>query len=329
MATYKEEHGNAIVKVTTDPDNPVVGQVWYNSTDQALKGFTSNPAGSWATATDMNTMRVSGQAGVQTDALVFGGYDGPGSYNLTEAYNGTSWTTLPATQNTARSSSGGTGTSTSALMFGGYDNGGPLAPLGYLARTESYNGSAWTEVSDLNTARQILGSAGADNTSVLAFGGLTNPGSTTANTETWNGTSWTEVNNLGTARYSQGDGTQTSAINIAGYTGTANTANVETWNGTSWTEVTNINTTRRGTGNSGADNTSALAYGGYNGTAQVANTEEWNGSTWTEVNDVNTAGGGQSSNIGSASSALRVSTGAPNVEEWNAPTTTTVTFTTS
>ena len=274
----------------------------------------NQPVGAWSTTNTMNTMRVSGQAGVQTDAIVFGGDNpGGGSYNLTEAYNGTSWTNLPATLNSARSSSGGTGTSTSALMFGGYDNGGPLAPSGYLALTESYNGSAWTEVADLNDGRQILGSAGASNTSALAFGGLS-PGYST-NTETWNGTSWTEVNNLNTGRYSQGDGTQTSAINVAGYNG-SNIGNVETWNGTSWTEVANVNTTRRGLGVAGSDNTSVLAYAGFS-TAQIANTEDWNGVSWVEVADVNTAGGGNSGNIGSASSTLRVSTGAPNVEEWS------------
>ena len=49
MANYKDIHGTNIETVTSDPDNPVNGQVWYNSTEQALKGFTSNPAGTWAT----------------------------------------------------------------------------------------------------------------------------------------------------------------------------------------------------------------------------------------------------------------------------------------
>ena len=55
MATYKEIHGTVIETVTSDPSNPVNGQVWYNSTDQVLKGFTSNPAGSWASGGNLNT----------------------------------------------------------------------------------------------------------------------------------------------------------------------------------------------------------------------------------------------------------------------------------
>ncbi len=68
------------------------------------------------------------------------------------------------------------------------------------AETETWNGTNWTEVNDLNTARRILGSAGID--SALAFGGLTNPSTRTNITESWNGTNWTEVNDLNTSRRS-------------------------------------------------------------------------------------------------------------------------------
>jgi hypothetical protein len=50
---------------------------------------------------------------------------------------------------------------------------------------------AWTEVNDLNTARNYLGGAGTANYAALAFGGETTVN--VGNTETWNGTSWTEV----------------------------------------------------------------------------------------------------------------------------------------
>ena len=72
MATYKEIHGTVIETVTSDPSNPVNGQVWYNSTDQVLKGFTSNPAGSWASASAMSTTRWGGGASTRTprDAIL-------------------------------------------------------------------------------------------------------------------------------------------------------------------------------------------------------------------------------------------------------------------
>jgi hypothetical protein len=66
---------------------------------------------------------------------------------------------------------------TSALCFGGFDTAD-------LALTESWNGTSWTEVADLNTARSTLAGAGIQ-TSALAFGG--NLPGVTAATESWNG----------------------------------------------------------------------------------------------------------------------------------------------
>ena len=124
--------------------------------------------------------------------------------------------------NTARQHLDGAGTVTSSLVFGGYST----APTG---DTESWNGSAWTEVANLNTARRLAGAAGADNTSALMFGGDPPSPTYTANTEAWNGTSWTEVANLATARgWTNGFGSSVSAIAAGGYT-TAQTAVVEEW----------------------------------------------------------------------------------------------------
>jgi hypothetical protein len=39
MADYKTIKGTKIQNYTTDPDNPLTGQVWYNETDQVLKTF--------------------------------------------------------------------------------------------------------------------------------------------------------------------------------------------------------------------------------------------------------------------------------------------------
>jgi hypothetical protein len=79
-------------------------------------------------------------SGTQTAALSFGA----GPANVTESWNGSSWTTLPATLNTARNYLAGCGTQTASLGFGG----NPVS-----AATESWNGSTWTSVNSLNTAR--------------------------------------------------------------------------------------------------------------------------------------------------------------------------------
>ena len=140
-----------------------------------------------------------------------------------------------------------------------------------------------TEVNDLNTGRNHLGTAGTY-TSALAFGGES---PATAVTESWNGSSWTEVNDLNTARASlSGAGADnTSALGFGGTP--SGTAATESWNGSSWTEVNDLNNARcRGSGNGII--TSALYYSGAPGPA-VAHTESWDGTSWTEVNNINTA----------------------------------------
>ena len=89
------------------------------------------------------------------------------------------------------------------IVFGGY-----TAPSTYHAQTESWNGSSWTEVNDLNTGRRETG-AGGTYTSALCFGGA--EPTTSAKTEDWNGVSWTETSDLPTAIYGHvGCGTNTS-----------------------------------------------------------------------------------------------------------------------
>ena len=98
----------------------------------------------------------------------------------------------------------------------------------YSAKTESWDGTNWTEVSDLNTARNSLGFSGIQ-TSALAFGG--HDGSArTDKTENWNGSTWTERADLSTARNAVGSGgaSNASAIIFGGETTTPVT-NTEEW----------------------------------------------------------------------------------------------------
>jgi len=283
MATYKEIFGTNIEVLASDPANPVTGQVWYNSTDNVVKGAAATTAGAWATGGNLNTARGFGSsAGTYTAGLYFGGTTVPGNTTYSaaaEAYNGVSWTEVNDL-NTARFAGGGVGaTNTAALMYGGIDP----SPANTGA-TESYNGT-WTEVNDLNTARHGIASAGASNTSALAIGGS---GGDVQN-ENWNGTSWTEVGDLNTARHTAaGAGTATAAIVFgASNVGPVPSAITESWNGTSWTEVNDLNTARGNLAGSGLQ-TSALAFGG-NVPPRTTVTEEWNGSTWSEQNDLSLA----------------------------------------
>jgi hypothetical protein len=83
----------------------------------------------------------------------------------------------------------GFGTQTAAIAAGGFD----YPPNVNTAAVESYNGTAWTEVNDLNTARRETGEAGTQPAG-LVFGGIGTYAPTGgAINESWDGTNWTEV----------------------------------------------------------------------------------------------------------------------------------------
>jgi hypothetical protein len=48
MAEYINIKGQSIEVVASDPANPTVGQIWYNSTSNTLKGGGVTTAGAWA-----------------------------------------------------------------------------------------------------------------------------------------------------------------------------------------------------------------------------------------------------------------------------------------
>src|SRR6056300_1092374 len=63
----------ATTTVASDPPSPDAGQVWYNTTDKALRAYVLS-AGSWATGGNLNTAKARlGASGTQTAALAFGG----------------------------------------------------------------------------------------------------------------------------------------------------------------------------------------------------------------------------------------------------------------
>ena len=175
----------------------------------------------------------------------------------------------------------GTGTQTAAIVFGGQT--GP----GSIANAETYDGSSFTEVNDLNTSRMQLGAFGLQTASIAAAGLSPPAPGLTSNVESWNGTSWTETTNVNTARRTQaGDGSQTSGL-IAGGSNAGSTVDGETeiWNGSTWTESGDLNTARGWLGGTAQGTTTASLVFGGNGPypTVVGFTESFNGTTWTEI----------------------------------------------
>tara|TARA_R100000664_G_C2720411_1_gene114082 strand:- start:10 stop:999 length:990 start_codon:yes stop_codon:yes gene_type:complete len=183
--------------------------------------------------------------------------------------------------NDARSQIGGVGTQTAAICIGG--NTPPET-----GNTEQYDGSSWTEVNNLNTARRITQGMGTVYTAALAVGGYYPPGYSTF-VESWNGSSWTEITEVNSAKGAGGQaGTSTAGIVFAGVPGGPQATN-EYWNGSSWTELAELNSARTNIGSAGTAYTAALAIAGSSPTANVAIVEEWDGSSWTEISDLNQA----------------------------------------
>jgi len=314
MASYKEIFGTNIEVLASDPANPVTGQVWYNSTDNVVKGAALTTAGAWATGTD-SPYAATGVNGVgsQTSALIFGGEGPPGGEVTTSVlYNGTTWTTT-ASLNEQMQLGLNFGTSTSALAAGG-----ERTPPGVSGKTELWNGTSWTETTDLSTARRNGGGSGADSTSGVVFGGGEHPSYSTS-TEEWNGSVWTSGGSLpnGQAGSSAGD-SATAALFFGGPENPSPpyvASTTVSYNGTSWTAVNSMNTARRigpRGASVGANSSDGAWYaGGLTGPgALVGSTELWNGTSWSEDGDMNTArynGGG----AGNSSSALYVAGNAP------------------
>ena len=273
MAEYKGIHGTKVQDYTTDPDNPITGQVWYNETANTLRVEAQTTAGSWATGGALNTARYFAQsgAGTQTAALVFGG-QAPVKYN-TESYNGTAWTEVNDMTRAPADTTGmgAGGTQTSALAAGTQ----PVSTL-----SESWNGTSWTSTPALNSGRGYLAGSIESNSGGIVYGGL-GPPSGVALTELWNGSAWAEVADLNTARRSNvGVGSSTAALGMGGYVA-GNVANCESWNGSSWTEVNDQS--NAGGGSAFGTLASAVKTGGSGNLVEL-----WDGTNWSAGTNVPT-----------------------------------------
>ena len=286
MAEYINIRGQSVEVLASDPANPTVGQIWYNSTSNTLKGNNVTTAGAWSTGTNYpGTIINDGSAGTQTATLVFGGSPGSGYITTTNEYDGATWT-AGGSLNTARGHLVGAGTQTTAIAVGGYSGPSPTGA------TEEYNGTSWTTGGSTATTRAQAG-AGGDSTAAIYFGGTPSPYISTTAAELYNGTSWTTAPSMGTGRYSLASaGSQTAALAISGYgpvsgPGTGSTfTGSEEYDGASWTAGGTLNTARYAAA-SGGIQTAALLISGWQPGATAA-TELYDGTSWTNDANVNT-----------------------------------------
>jgi hypothetical protein len=57
MVAYTGIKGGKVQNFSSDPSNPFVGQVWYNTTSSQVKVRSSNASGAWTTGGNVNTAR--------------------------------------------------------------------------------------------------------------------------------------------------------------------------------------------------------------------------------------------------------------------------------
>jgi len=273
MTTYKEIFGKPVKHLSTDPtDAEATGQVWYNTTSGTYKSIVSS--GAWSSSAPMITARnQSSGGGIQTAAIVFAGLIGPGSPNktaLTEEYNGSGFS-VGGALNTARYDLGGTGLQTAALAVGGYDGTSNLAIV------EEYDGSTWSEQTNIPAGLKSQALFGIQTAAVMAAG---SPALTTC--FKYDGSSWTATGALSTGRdtAAKGSGIQTAGLCVGGQVPAVTNA-TEEFDGSSWTTGGDLNTARRGAYGGGIQTSSLIAGGSIPPSPGSTATELYDGTSWT------------------------------------------------
>ena len=321
MSEYKGIKGFQVQTRTEDPENPIVGDFYYNSGSGQFRVVTEGgaPIGTWSSGGDLNTARTDlTGTGTKAAGLAIGGR--PGNKNTVEQYNGSSWSEI-AEIGTGRYAAAAAGSPSAALYFGGYFSS---APAGARNLTENWNGSSWTEVNELNSNISYQFGLGTSTAAISAAGNRYSP--IVANYETWDGTNWTAAGSMNAVKLvgMRGVGTTTAGMAAGGKLPPGSATNqVELFDGSSWTETTEFNTSRYFSGGAGIQTSALMISGEVNGTTFSVNCEAWDGSSWTEVANVATARqvAGSSGNEGNPAGLYFG--GAPPVtastEEWEAP----------
>jgi len=277
------------------------------------KSIATISAAAWASGGTLNTARYfGGSAGIQTAALYMGGEAGPGATGATELYNGSTWTTSPATIPSGKNYAASGGTQTAAY----YAGGSPVVNTSY-----NFNGSAWTtSPGTLNTGRFFASVNMGTQTAGVAISGYGTPSKSTAY-EQYNGSTWTaSPYSVSTGRQQYGGaGTQTAMFISGGETPSVVNSTEEN-TGSAWTSGTNMPVTATDMFASGT--LTAAVVSGFRTSPSVTTTLTYDGTSWgTAPSMANTYFAGGSGGTQSAAIAFGGATPAPATtdvtEEWS------------
>jgi len=210
--------------------NSAAGLMWCGGAGPA--GYTGSATekfdgSSWTSSGSMTTpTNYCKGFGTQTATVFAGGSNG--SPTGTYSFNGSTWTTLPATIPTNRYNHVAWGTSTAGLMSNGeIPSASPVDTLTSL----SWNGSTWTSAPSTNAARSYGACFG---TNTLAVASCGNAGGTQiSSVELYNGSSWSTQTSYPTnvGPTGAGGGTNAAGAQWAGNAGATMYSNTNEWSG--------------------------------------------------------------------------------------------------
>ena len=210
------------------------------------------------------------------------------------------WTTGGAL-NTGRNNAAGMGTVTAAVASGGASN-----PTGYTSNTEHYDGTAWSEETNMPSSTSYFGTAGSQ-TAGLMFGGT--PG-VSSQCFKYDGSTWTSSGSLATAcKQGAGTGIQTAALYCGGEVPAVTTI-TQIFDGSTWSSGGAMSQSRNNNAAFGTT-TDAVTVGGAPSPGAQYNAETYNGTAWTVGNALNNGRQDMTKpGAGTASTAGMVATGA-------------------
>jgi len=225
------------------------------------------------------------------------GFGGNGNTSATNEYNfststvtAAAWSSNPALSYSVDANLASSGSLTSAVAAGGYNAPAGPGTVSYIAKAATWNGTAWSNITDMPVRRTSNNAVGATAPAFYTFGGQNQPGPSTSthlpSTFNWNGSSWGAGPNLAEGQSGGAAAGTPSAIVLMGGTNPPGSIsnNIQQYNGSSWSNSpVNMPTNMSGQGGVGTQ-TAAISFGGYQGaspfpSAGVTNTYEWDGSS--------------------------------------------------
>ena len=241
---------------------------------------------SWSAATGLpaNRLLLDG-GGNSTDGISIGGDSGGTSAPTDDVYtwNGSAWTTHAAALGANTNMLAAGGTSTDAIWMGG--------SYSSLSTTQTYNGSSWTNVNNMNQGRRGHNGDGNSPDAIVVGGYHDGTSTNLDSSETWDGSAWTYGTNFPNSypngQYGYGGGAGHTTNFLAQAQDRA-IDNVWIYTGSGWTQTANTTGGSVNYSGLGGDNTNTIKAGGSNGGWNASTSELFDGTSWTATSGLNT-----------------------------------------